>query len=390
MKIAYVGPYQTLPANIGSDLYTLQLLTDLTETADVRSYYTLKVDDKRGYVPKNAAFKQEHIPPRIAWSRISSKLEQLRPEMLLNKSGVESVRADVVFARLYSFHIARHIAKANDAPIVLVAQNIEWEYLKYAGYAPFIYVPVREYENYVLRQADAVIVLSGRDYRRATAITLAEKVFYVPYEPNSEIFSSDGNSRHDYGNDKLNVLFYGSLDRHHNIDALRFIKHELIPKLKERGLFDSTRINVFGSGGSPKSLDLENDPDVNFLGLVERPGPYVRGSDVVIVPVRNPAGVKVRVLESLSCNKPVIAFPEATAGLDSESSAAVTVASTAEGFVEALTSEVKWAPCRSGTRPADSSAHAATARDAAHYALKRKATKKKIRERRHALFNTLK
>ncbi len=163
MKIAYVDVFQTLPANTGSDWYTLQLLTDLMETADVHVYYTLKADGKRGYLPTKAAVKQEYITPKIAWRRISSMLEQLRPEMLLDKSSVELVDADAVFARVYSFHIARHIAKANDAPIVLVMQNIEWEYLKHQGYTPLIYAAARLYENYVLKQADAVTALSPRN-----------------------------------------------------------------------------------------------------------------------------------------------------------------------------------------------------------------------------------
>ena len=171
---------------------------------------------------------------------------------------------------------------------------------------------------------------------------------------------------------------------------MEFIKHELIPKLKEHRVFDSIRINVFGSGAPPRALDLKNDSDINYLGRVESPGPYVRGSDIVIVPVRNPSGVKVRVLEALSCNKPVIAFPEATAGLEYESLAATTVANTAEGFVEALKSVAQEAGCLSGTRCNHSSALVATARDAMRYALKNKAVGEKVRERRDTLSNALK
>jgi glycosyltransferase involved in cell wall biosynthesis len=383
MKIAYLGVFQHLPANSGNDWYTLQLLTDLMETAEVHLYHTQEVDDKQGYMPEKVAITQESIATKIRWgrisqrSRISQRLAQLRPEMLLDKSAVEHVKADIVFARVYSFHIARHVAKANNAPIVLVMHNVEWEYLKHTGYSPLVYVPARLYENYVVKQADAVTALSPRDCARATAITSAEKVFYVPYEPNCEIFGSN-RARHDYRKDKLNVLFFGSLDRHHNIEALKFVKSELIPKLKERRLFNSTRINVFGSGDPPKHLDLENDPEINYLGPVESPGPYIRGSDVVIVPVRNSSGVKTRVLEALSCNKPVIAFSEATFGLEDESLGGITVADTAEGFVEALKSLECDAPCLDGMRPAHSSVHAATARDAAHYALEKNATSQSL------------
>jgi glycosyltransferase involved in cell wall biosynthesis len=382
MKIAYVDVFQNLPANSGNDWYTLQLLTDLNQTADVHLYHTQKVADKQGYLPKKTLITQEYIPSRIGWSRISHRLEQLRPEMLLDNSGVESVEADVVFARVYSFHIARHIAKKNEAPIVMVMQNVEWEYLKHEGYSPLVYAPVKLYENYALKHADAVTTLSPRDHAYATAVTSAAKAFYVPYEPNNQIFGcAESSKSYDYGGDKLNVLFYGSLDRPHNRAALAFIKHDLIPQLKKHELFDSTRVSVFGSGVPPESLDLENDPDINFLGAVENPGPYIRGSDVVLVPVRNPAGVKVRVLEALSCDKPIVAFPEATVGLATESLAAVTVADTAEEFVEALQSLAQQSPSIGGTRSVRPSANIGTASDAAHCALE-KIVKKSVYHRR--------
>jgi glycosyltransferase involved in cell wall biosynthesis len=388
MKIAYVDVFQNLPANSGNDWYTLQLLTDLTEIATVNLYHTQKVEEKIGFFPAYTAIKQAYIPSRLAWRRISARLDQLRPEMLLDKSGVDSVDADVVFARVYSYHIARHIAKANNAPVVLVMHNVEWEYLKHEGYTPLVYVPARLYEDYVLKRADAVMALSPKDHAFAAASTSAEKVFYVPYEPNGQVFNSNETSRHDYGQNKVNALFYGSLDRRHNVAALEFIKYELIPKMKECKVFDSIRINVFGSGAPPRALDLKNDSDINYLGEVGSPGPYIRGSDIVIVPVRNPGGVKVRILEALSCNKPVIAFPESVVGLENESLAAITVADTAEGFVEVLKSLVRGATCLSGTRR--SSVHIATARDAVHHALDRKATREKVRERRYALSNILK
>ncbi len=338
MRIAYVDVFQNLPANSGNDWYTLQLVSDLSSLGDVQLFYTLRDPGKRGYLPSNTV-KLEYIDPKINWNRLSVRLQRLRPEMLLSASGIKSVDADVVFARVYSYHIARHIAKANDAPIVIVMHNVEWQYLKHTGYTPLIYSPARLYENCVLRKADAVTTISAKDRDYAVATSVADKVFYVPYEPDTELFRIDRSPRHDYGADKLNVLFYGSLDRRHNVEALEFIKCELLPKLKERGLLASIRINVFGSGRPPKSVDLEKDPDIHFIGEVENPIPFIAGADVVIVPVRNPSGVKIRVLESLACKKPVIAFPEATYGVADYGGADELIeASTADAFVEALKS----------------------------------------------------
>ncbi len=374
MQIAFVDVFQHVPANSGNNWYSLQLVDDLKGIGDVGLYYTLEEKGKRGYSPSNPAFKQRHLPPTVKWPRIWWRLDQLRPEILFDKSAVMHIEADLVFARLYSYHIARHIAKNNNAPIVVVMHNIEWEYLKHAGYTPIIYAPAKLYEKFVLRKAAAVTALSLKDYSYATQTTAAEKVFYVPHRPNDSIFNIDMSSCYDYGTAKLNVLFYGSLDRRHNVEALEFIKHDLIPRLKQRGLLDLIKMHVFGSGTPPKHLDLENDPDINFLGGVESPAPYIRGADVVIVPVRNPSGVKVRVLEAISCQKPVIVFPEATFGLQSELLESVITANTAQAFAEALRPLALLV--RGHRRIAKAGAvkfsrKVATASDAAQYALKK-------------------
>ena len=77
-------------------------------------------------------------------------------------------------------------------------------------------------------------------------------------------------------------------------------------------------MNIFGSGVPPISINLQNNRDINFLGTVKNPGDYVRGADVVIVPLKNSAGIKIRILESLACKKFIIASPEAIEGLPTE------------------------------------------------------------------------
>ena len=372
MQIAYVGVFQHLPANSGNDWYSLQLVDDLKDIGRVTLFYTQQENGKSGHSPSDPSVEQRLLPPTFKWRRVSSRLDQLRPEMLVDGSAAKHIEADLVLARLYSYHIARHVAKNNNAPIVIVMQNIEWQYLKNVGYSPLIYAPARLYESFVRKKAAAVTALSPKDYAYATKRTATEKVFYVPYCPNNNIFNADMSSCYDYGTDKLNVVFYGSLDRTHNAKALEFIKRDLIPIMKQRGLFHLIKIHVFGSGAPPPSLDLENDSDINFLGSVESPAPYIRGADVVIVPVRNSSGVKVRVLEALSCNKRIIAFPEATFGLETEVIKSVTIANTAEAFAIALNSLVVLK--RAHTYTAKTGAYnalknVATASDAALYAL---------------------
>lgn len=79
MEIAYVDVFRNFPANSGNDWYTLQLVTELAERADVRLYYTQKDNGKHGYWPKTYRrpgwhrIEQELLVPAVKWWRISRR-----------------------------------------------------------------------------------------------------------------------------------------------------------------------------------------------------------------------------------------------------------------------------------------------------------------------------
>ena len=101
-------------------------------------------------------------------------------------------------------------------------------------------------------------------------------------------------------------------------------------------MLSKIRVNVAGSGRPPSWLDSGDTKDLCFLGEVDDIASYVRGADVVVVPITNPCGMKIRILESLACGTPVVATPEAVAGLPAQLKHAVHVATEEEGFEEIL------------------------------------------------------
>lgn len=336
MKIAFIDIYNPIPINSGGDWYRYQLLRELSKNHEVVEYYTFN-KSKRGYYPSDIAFKIEHIKSRLNWMVISDKLEMIRPDLLLGRNLLKEITADVVFCIAELYHIGKYISRKNKAPFVLIMHNVEWQYLKNMG--SFYWFPLMFYENYVLKKSDAIISLSPEDIEYASRYTNKEKIFYIPPLPDPRVFNPY-DSAYDYGSDRFNILFYGSLDREHNIEALNFIKRKLIPELKKEGFMERIRINIFGSGKPPEEMNIENDKDINFLGCVDDPGKYIRGADVVIVPVFNSSGVKIRILEALSCGKTVIATSEAIKGLPSNLNDKIIVCNTSQEFVKKISSLV--------------------------------------------------
>ena len=54
---------------------------------------------------------------------------------------------------------------------------------------------------------------------------------------------------------------------------------------------------------------------MRFAGAVEDLAPWYAGADVVVVPLREGAGTRIKVLEAFAHRRPVVATPAAVAGL---------------------------------------------------------------------------
>lgn len=333
-EITFCDIFDPIPINSGGDWYRYFLIDELSNNNELMHIYTTKLD-KEGYNPPNINFERKYVEGGTKFNnlfnKISPKIGLIKPEFIWNYSELKDIKTDIVFTIAETYHIANYIAKKNNAPIILVMHNLEWEYLKNIGSS--FYVPMKLYEDYLLKKVDAIIAISSRESNYAAEKTSAE-IFTVPPKLYS-IFKPEG-EKFIYGSDKLNILFYGSLDREQNIEALEFINFELIPLLKSQKIMDDIRINIFGSGKPPEYLNIEKNPDINYLGTVNEPSKYIRGADVVIVPLKNSAGIKIRVLEALGCKKTIIATPEAVKNLATEFKKKVFVEKTAIGFLNII------------------------------------------------------
>lgn len=330
MKIAFVDIYKRIPISSGGDWWTHQLLAELARNNSVRVFYTYEKSSEVGYRPKDIRYDTHFLPSRVKWSRLSTWLEMLRPEVLWDKAELPIIEADCVFTLVYGYHIAASIARKNDAPLVLAMHNVEWQYVQSLG--SLWHLPIRILENWILSKVDAVITISPLDCYYAVKHA-SGRVFYVPPKADPHVFNPGG-ARYDYGSESFNVVFYGSLDRRQNQVALAFIAREIVPALAHTLSNGAFKMHVFGSGKAPD--DLFSGTGIDFVGAVSDPGLYIRGADAIIIPIRNASGVKLRAVESLACGKSVVATPEAVQGLPEDLRAMIYVARTADEFVETL------------------------------------------------------
>jgi glycosyltransferase involved in cell wall biosynthesis len=113
------------------------------------------------------------------------------------------------------------------------------------------------------------------------------------------------------GRDRL--LYVGNLTYGPNVDAVRDLVAGVLPAVRTE-VPDAT-VDIVGAYDD-RLADLAVDDGVHLAGAVADLTPWYAGADVVVVPLREGAGTRIKVLEAFAHRRPVVATPAAVAGLD--------------------------------------------------------------------------
>ncbi len=131
------------------------------------------------------------------------------------------------------------------------------------------------------------------------------------------------------------VCFVGSYRHFPNVDALRWYRHAIRPRLRQI---------PHAIVGYDAPADIRRMR--GFVGGVVDSAPYVRRARVSIAPLRYGAGLKGKVLEAMACGTPVVTTPIGAEGYDRDDAEAVLVAETPREFAAAtkrlLEDEAAW------------------------------------------------
>jgi len=131
-------------------------------------------------------------------------------------------------------------------------------------------------------------------------------------------------------------LFVGALAYYPNIDALRVLVDEVLPRLRSLRSTSSFALHVVGRG-APRWLEarLRADPNVVFHGPVAAMAPHLAAADAMVVPLRAGGGTRIKLLEAFAHRVPVIATTIGAFGLDVSDGRELVLADGAEAIAAA-------------------------------------------------------
>jgi sugar transferase (PEP-CTERM/EpsH1 system associated) len=108
------------------------------------------------------------------------------------------------------------------------------------------------------------------------------------------------------------IVFTGAMDYWPNVDAVSWFVEAVFPTL--RAARPGLRFTIVGANPAPAVRRLAQAPGVTVTGRVPDVRPYLAHA-VVVAPLRIARGVQNKVLEAMAMARPVVATPQAFAGL---------------------------------------------------------------------------
>lgn len=161
----------------------------------------------------------------------------------------------------------------------------------------------RSAERAALRRFGRVLVCNedDRQYLSADNVAVVANGVAVPNAP----FTAGVPGR---------MLFVGMMSYTPNDDAMQYFVTDILPRV--RSASPDAHVHIVGGGVRENLKAMDDGRSVRVLGFVDDLARQYAEAAITVVPLRIAGGTTIKILESLAARTPVVASPQAVAGLD--------------------------------------------------------------------------
>lgn len=189
---------------------------------------------------------------------------------------------------------------------------------------------LKRYEGQVCREFDAVLAVSQEDKEALEeALGRTSDIAVIP-------IAVDTDELHPVSRrpDAHHILHIGTMYWPPNIDGVLWFIREVYPRIRAQR--PDVVFDVVGARPPQAILNLSGDgTGVNVTGYVPDPIPYLEQAAVVVVPLRAGGGMRVKILEALAQQLPVVTTTLGCEGIAVESDRHLIIADDPEAFARA-------------------------------------------------------
>jgi polysaccharide biosynthesis protein PslH len=199
---------------------------------------------------------------------------------------------------------------------------------------------VRVYERIQVARFQQVLVTSARDREALLSVAsascdpterlqIANKITVLPHGIDQEYFQPAHLTRL---TDTL--IFAGKMSFHANIAAVLLLTKQIMPLIWQKR--PGTRLVIAGSNPPSSVCLLARDTRIEVTGYVTDLRPYIEQATIAVCPLPYAVGLQNKILEAMALGTPVVASPQAAAGLQACTGSDLLVGADPQEFASAV------------------------------------------------------
>ena len=353
IRILQIAPRLPFPMDDGGRIGIANILKEFSRQGADVTFFTFKNEEFDSNYIKEAEkycklFFVEHSTNntffRIIKSFISNKSLFLTKyqsknvfkllKELIGKYKFDIIHADHTSMAPLAFCVSSMIKK----PVGIRLHNIEWTIWKrYSETFSYIH-PQRFYlesqanllksaESKLIKKADVCFAITEPDKQRALDLSPNAKIVIASAGVNSEEWKPDRKVIRD----PFQLILATSYRWIHNVDALKWFLNKCFPLIKKS--IPQASLTLIGKD-PPEWLQNYIELGVNVVGYVPKVQPYLNNASVYIAPLFVGGGIRIKILEAMSMELPVVATPIAAEGIKSTSDTGLFIEKNSTDFAE--------------------------------------------------------
>ncbi len=341
MKVLFVCPFVPWPLVTGGKIRTYHLLREASAHAEIHLRVIREPEEVDGaaealgpWCASLAFFERSRPGPWERW-----KLPKLE-RWFHSRALVEAVHADLAHGGFRLVHLdelllARIVPARQEVPVIQHHHKLDtvlYDSLREGE------GPKRHFDLWKLRRLEAEstrryrhhVLCSQEDAealrRRYGALDCA--VVQSGFEPRSFRPSDPPTAR-----ERERLVFLGSMDYGPNVDAVLRFAREILPRVRDRR--PGVVFEIVG-GNPPDAVRALAGERVHVTGRVEAVQPYLERASALVVPLRIGGGTRLKIVEALALETPVVSTTIGAEGLGLVSGEHLALADSAEDFAAAV------------------------------------------------------
>lgn len=191
---------------------------------------------------------------------------------------------------------------------------------------------LRAIERRAFTNFDDTFVCSGKDQEELSKKFKALCSFRVV--PNTIDLNEPLPTHEDY-DDQINLLFVGTMSYHPNVRAMEYFVDKIYPLADQ---LTDKRLHLYIVGHNPpeRILKLNERDNITVTGSVDSVLPYYELSHIVICPILSGGGTRIKIIEAMALNRPVVSTTLGAEGLDVTSGSNISLADTPQEFSDSI------------------------------------------------------